>query len=254
MANPQKENGYTAIANDIMDALISFDMSGQDFKIALLILRKTYGYNKCEDAVSLSQMQIATGMGKIRCSQVVTRLQLMKILTVTENINGIGKKYKFNKDFETWGTVSKNINRLEKVKSTVNVLRKIPLMKSVTTKDNIQKTIYSEAFLKFWAAYPKKTGSKKAAFDNWNKLNGQRPEIGIILNAISNQTEWRKNANGEFRPEWKDPERWLKGRMWEAETGKQVEAPTEQPKKYTVIDPKDIMERQRRRDEGELLL
>lgn len=120
MANPQKEDGYTPIANEIMDALVATDLSGQDFKITLLIIRKTYGYNKCEDAVSLSQMEEATGMGRIRCSQVVNRLQLMKILTVTENINGIGKKYKLNKDFEKWGTVKKNINRLEKTKNTVN--------------------------------------------------------------------------------------------------------------------------------------
>jgi phage replication O-like protein O len=120
MANPQKEDGYTAIANEIMDALISSDLSGQDFKIALLIIRKTYGFNKCEDAVSLSQMMESTGMCKIRCSQVVNRLQLMKILTVTENINGIGKKYKFNKNFDIWETVNKNINRLEKTKLTVN--------------------------------------------------------------------------------------------------------------------------------------
>lgn len=120
MAHPQKENGYTAIANEIMDALISVDLSGQDFKIALLIIRKTYGFNKCEDAVSLSQMMNATGMSKVRCSQVVNRLQLMKILTVTENINGIGKKYKFNKDFDIWETINKNVNRLEKTKLPVN--------------------------------------------------------------------------------------------------------------------------------------
>lgn len=141
MASPQKENGFTAIANEIMDALIAAKLSGQDFKIALLIIRKTYGFNKQEDAVSLSQMVNATGMIKVRCSQVVNRLELMKILTVTENINGIGKKYKFNKDFDTWQTVNKKCNRLEKVKGTVTKKRNPPLMKSVTTKDTLTKDI-----------------------------------------------------------------------------------------------------------------
>jgi hypothetical protein len=76
---------------------------------------------------------------------------------------------------------------------------------------------YSEDFLSFWSAYPKKTGSKKAAFDNWKKLNGSMPEIEVILSAITKQKEWRENSNGEFRPEWKDPERWIKGKMWEVE-------------------------------------
>ena len=139
MANPQTEDGYTKIANSILDALVLSKLSGQDFKISLLIIRKTYGFSKKEDSVSLSQMMQATGMGKIRCSQVVTRLQLMKILTVTENINGVGKKYKFNKDFEEWDTVNKNINRYQKVKQTVNKKRNPPLMKTLTTKETLTK-------------------------------------------------------------------------------------------------------------------
>src|SRR5665648_14809 len=139
MANPQIEEGFTRIANTILDALIMADLSGQDYKISMLIIRKTYGFGKKEDAVSLSQMMTATGMGKIRCSQVVTRLQLMKILTVTENINGICKKYRFNKDFEKWGTVKKNINRYQKMKSTVKVFANPPLMKTLTTKETITK-------------------------------------------------------------------------------------------------------------------
>ena len=74
MANPQKEDGYTAIANDIMDALIASELSGQDFKVSLLIIRKTYGFNKSEDAVSLSQMMAGSQPAR-----------------VNENINRYGK-------------------------------------------------------------------------------------------------------------------------------------------------------------------
>lgn len=146
MANPQKEDGYTAIANEIMDALISANLSGHELRLSLLIMRKTYGYNKCEDSIALSQMERATGLGKIRCSQVINRLQLMKIVTVTENINGIGKKYKFNKDFETWDTVTEKCNSYRKVKSTVTEKRNRPLQKTDTTKDKVQKTLLQKTF------------------------------------------------------------------------------------------------------------
>jgi hypothetical protein len=76
---------------------------------------------------------------------------------------------------------------------------------------------YSEEFLSFWKAYPKRSGSKKAAFDIWKKLGDDLPGIDIILSSIMIQKGWRKNSNGEFRPEWKDPERWLKNRMWESD-------------------------------------
>jgi len=80
-----------------------------------------------------------------------------------------------------------------------------------------KKNKYSDDFLSFWKLYPNKSGSKKTAFDNWNKLNGTRPPIETILDAINKQIEWRKNANGKFRPEWKALERWIKNQMWEAE-------------------------------------
>ena len=150
MANPQIQNGYVKIANEIVEALIATDLAGQDFKIALFIIRKTYGFNKTEDIISLSQMMSATGMSKIRCSQVVNRLQLRKILTVTEFINGVSKKYRLNKDFESWTTIKKNINRYKKTKSTVKVLRNLPLRKSVTTKDTITKdTITKDIYGEF---------------------------------------------------------------------------------------------------------
>ena len=91
---------------------------------------------------------------------------------------------------------------------------------------------YTEGFESFWGAYPNKAGSKKAAFDIWRGLGKQLPAIEEILSAILVQKMWRRNANGEFRPEWKDAERWLKNRMWEAEVSMA-------PVKSLVAGPKD---------------
>ncbi len=112
-------------------------------------------------------------------------------------------------------------------KKIMSVIKKDNLLSSKKrhTKDNLtkdtitkEKKEYSLDFLKFWDAYPKKSSSKKSAFDNWQKLNGDKPKIETILAAIKDQIEWRENArDGDFRPEWKDPERWIKGKMWEAE-------------------------------------
>lgn len=125
MASPQIENGFTKIANEIMDALIrQQDLSGQELRVSLFILRKTWGFNKKEDYISLSQIGKAIQASKIRCSQIVNSLQLMKILTVKENINGKTKKYMFNKDYEQWNTVNKKLNRLcftnKTVKQNIN--------------------------------------------------------------------------------------------------------------------------------------
>ena len=50
MANPRKKNGYTPIANEIMDALALIKKpSPYEWNILMFLLRKTYGWNKKED-------------------------------------------------------------------------------------------------------------------------------------------------------------------------------------------------------------
>ncbi len=74
--------------------------------------------------------------------------------------------------------------------------------------------IYSDDFLKFYSAYPNRK-DKQAAYKAWQKLNGTRPPLEVLLTAIENQIAWRKNANGTFRPEWKNPATWLNKGSWE---------------------------------------
>lgn len=192
MASPQIEDGYTKIANEIMDALTSAHLSGQELSVALFVIRKTYGFNKTEDFIALSQMMTAVGMSKVRASQVVRSLELMKILTVKENINGLTKKYSFNKDFDTWDTVKEKLNRKGKTKRTVKVLRNGPLRKTLTTKETITKeTITKETippispkipewvpektFLEYQASRSKKL--KPASFDKFFKKLKRLSEI-----------------------------------------------------------------------------
>jgi hypothetical protein len=80
----------------------------------------------------------------------------------------------------------------------------------------ILKAGYPSEFLVFWKAYPNKT-EKQYALKCWKKLNGTRPPIEKLLEAILKQTEWRKNSNGEFRPEWKNPATWLNRGCWDDE-------------------------------------
>jgi phage replication O-like protein O len=220
MANPQKENGYTAIANEIMDALISKDLSGQELRVTLFVIRKTYGFQKTEDAISLTQIMKALNVIKVRASQIINKLQLMKILTVTQNINGIVKKYSLNKDFDTWETVNKNINRKCFDKRTVNKNINRPLMKSVTTKEtitkeNIQKKIYTSEFLQFYNAYPKHIG-KEPAWKAWVKLNGERPPVEELVTKINQfkKTDGWKKDNGQYIPH---PATWLNQKRWNDE-------------------------------------
>ena len=53
---PQLEDGHTRIANELLDAIIAFDFSKRQQKIVLQVIRKTYGFNKKVDDMTVSQI------------------------------------------------------------------------------------------------------------------------------------------------------------------------------------------------------
>jgi uncharacterized protein YdaU (DUF1376 family) len=81
-------------------------------------------------------------------------------------------------------------------------------------------TTYTEDFLYFWNAYPKKVG-RDAAWKKWKSMNGTRPKIEELLTAIKKQEkseQWKKE-NGQYIP---NPSTWLNQGRWadEVETPK----------------------------------
>lgn len=97
MANPQKENGFTAISNELLEAILYSGLSGRDMTILFVVIRKTYGYRKKEDKLPLSQISSMTG---ITVSHVCRSLRFLK----EKNIIKRDKKgnTSVQKDYEKW--------------------------------------------------------------------------------------------------------------------------------------------------------
>ena len=49
-------NGYTRIANELIEQLCRVDLSGRQFRVVNAIIRKTYGYRKKQDWITASQI------------------------------------------------------------------------------------------------------------------------------------------------------------------------------------------------------
>lgn len=96
MASPQKEHGYTVIANEIMDHLCFPGINGSEYRVLLFVIRKTYGFNKKSDRISLSQFQIATGMKRNHVVDNIAQLVHKRVLLKKNSIYGL------NKDYDTW--------------------------------------------------------------------------------------------------------------------------------------------------------
>ncbi|MBL1293034.1 MAG: replication protein [Thiotrichales bacterium] len=100
-ASPQVEDGFTSIANELLEAIIRFDFSKRQQKIVFAIIRKTYGFGKKSDDISLSQMHEMTGIAKGHCSLTVTELVTLRVLLKSQG--KYGYLIELNKNYLDWG-------------------------------------------------------------------------------------------------------------------------------------------------------
>lgn len=101
MASPQKENGYTAIANEILEQLVKVSLLGAEYQLLFLLLRKTYGYQKKEDIISLSQFQKGTGLSRPTVVKTLKNLIIRRMI-VKICLPGARISFKFNKNYDEW--------------------------------------------------------------------------------------------------------------------------------------------------------
>lgn len=151
MASPQKENGHIDIANEVAEKLGTLHMSGNEWMIWWVVLRKTWGWKKKEDRISLTQFQKFTGLSRPAVVLALERLVAKNVLVAKPL--PLGKEFSFNKDYETWTSSEKATSSIINTKVVAKPLPSIvakPLhTKDTTTKDTIQKTIIHKNVLGF---------------------------------------------------------------------------------------------------------
>lgn len=98
MANPQIENGFLRIANEIAEALSTVSLSASESKLLWVVLRKTYGWNKKEATISVTDIQKLTGLDRRNASRAKAKLIRRNI------INQASAYLKLNKDYDSWDT------------------------------------------------------------------------------------------------------------------------------------------------------
>jgi phage replication O-like protein O len=108
--SPQKENGYTPIANELLEQFISFNFSKRQLSVVLSVVRMTYGYNKKQDSLSGWQIAEMTKIDRSHVSKTINELVLMNVLIKHEegrNSHGVFiNEISINKDYSQWLTVA----------------------------------------------------------------------------------------------------------------------------------------------------
>ncbi len=93
VANPQLENGYTPIANEILEKLARLSLSSNQWQVLLVIIRKTYGFHKKVDYIANFQIGTATGLGKTVVSRILRNLNDRHIITSKGKVVGLQKDW-----------------------------------------------------------------------------------------------------------------------------------------------------------------
>ncbi|KAF0811372.1 hypothetical protein IGB42_04138 [Andreprevotia sp. IGB-42] len=78
---PQWQAGFVAIPNGVMDALLAAGLAGRQLKLALAITRKTYGFCKETDDITITQLAALAGIHRPDASKVFQSLLDMHIIT-----------------------------------------------------------------------------------------------------------------------------------------------------------------------------
>lgn len=108
--SPQVENGYTKLANELLDAMVYSGFSKREWAVFMAIVRKTYGYNKKEDFISGWQIADMTGIDRAHISKTINEMVDKRILLRSNSCRISHGKEVFglsiNKHYQEWKTVA----------------------------------------------------------------------------------------------------------------------------------------------------
>ncbi|CUJ67660.1 replication protein [Achromobacter sp. 2789STDY5608628] len=111
-ASPQVEEGHTRLANELLEAMCCAGFSARQWAVVMAVVRKTYGYGKKADDISLGQLASMTGIAKPHISRAVN--DLIESGVVRRSVGTFGHSLSLNKHYKQWrvGAVAKGVTDL----------------------------------------------------------------------------------------------------------------------------------------------
>ena len=223
VANPQIENGYTAIANEILDNLYKLSLNGTELKVINCIFRYTFGFHRKSHKLSASFIARWGNCDSRAVKRALKKLQQDRIvICINSEQRGVTAELMFNKNYEQWCTGGQNVTSGENDTGGQNVTGVVvkmspePVVKMSHKKEkrnkNLKKKSYDDFFEKAWKSYPRKLGKS----DVTQKAKKELFEAGeeVVLGAVNlyiaaiqeNETAERYIMYGStfFNGRWRD--------------------------------------------------
>lgn len=144
MSSPQLEDGFLKLANETVEALSRTNLSPYEWRFLMVLFRKTYGWDKKDDWIALSQIVAMTGMHKSHVSRAKRLLILRNIVTPR------GNKLAFNKYHTQWRELPHGVNNHAKKNVTPRgnlppaPLGNLGVPRGAHTKDNVTTNTFTK--------------------------------------------------------------------------------------------------------------
>lgn len=226
----QLEDGFTRVANELLDAVMASGLSETELCVVLAVWRKTYGYNKKMDWVSNDQLEQMIAKHHTHCSTAKNQLVAKKVLvqegrSVGMNTSIIEWKTKINGFCKTLAKTAKD-SLAEVANKTLSESAKETLAEGakddgetlaesafeakqdlLTTKDNIQKTINNtpQPPEGECVGQEEKPVSKKTPIDYQAVLSAYNTTLGDRLPQAEALNDKRRRAIKRLLTELKEP-------------------------------------------------
>lgn len=108
MANPQTDNGFTRIANEILESVYSRKFAANQLSILMVIWRYTYGFQRKSHEFSLMFLSDATGIERKSIKRSLDSLINSKVLIVVKEAGFTSARVlEFNKNYTQWAIDSR---------------------------------------------------------------------------------------------------------------------------------------------------
>lgn len=222
-SSPRLKDGFTAVPNELLEALTVGELSKREVKIVLAVIRMTLGFHKKVDAISHWQISKMTGIPRQHVSKAVAGLINKGVLFIGDGfrkshgreVHEIGVN---NRPLEWARPIQKQEPLLKQDRSqngtqTVSNLGRQPYPnQDIQKKEKKPKRNRSTAdhFDQFWSLWPKKV-AKQEGLKAWKATGADQHAKAII-----EDVRWR-TAND---PQWRDrqfipnPATYLRGQRW----------------------------------------
>lgn len=105
MANPQLNEGYTRVANEILEQIMRLNLNGTQFRLVLAIWRYTYGFSRKDTKYGMSINYLASliDAGRSQVDRELKKLIEQNIIKEKGTDEKGARILSFQKNYKEWG-------------------------------------------------------------------------------------------------------------------------------------------------------